>query len=163
DAAFEALVARVGQKARRSPGAYRLKAILLAYAGYAYVAFVPVIAGALFLASLATLPYLKAAAVKLALIFRGFFWLVVRALCVRLGVRAMWVQVGAPEGHGGPRRAAPELFAMIDKLQRSLRAPRFHDVLITDDFNAAVVQFPRLGLLGWYRNTLLIGLPLMKA
>jgi len=35
--------------------------------------------------------------------------------------------------------------------------------LITDDFNAAVVQIPRLGLLGWYRNTLLIGLPLMKA
>jgi hypothetical protein len=32
-----------------------------------------------------------------------------------------------------------------------------------DDFNAAVVQAPRLGLFGWYRNYLLIGLPLAKA
>src|SRR5262249_21700409 len=31
------------------------------------------------------------------------------------------------------------------------------------DFNAAVVQAPRLGLFGWYRNYLLIGLPLVKA
>jgi hypothetical protein len=43
------------------------------------------------------------------------------------------------------------------------RTPRFHHVLVTDDFNAAVVQAPRLGLFGWYRNYLLIGLPLAKA
>jgi hypothetical protein len=34
---------------------------------------------------------------------------------------------------------------------------------MTGDFNAAVVQVPRLGIFGWYRNYLLIGLPLMKS
>jgi hypothetical protein len=52
---------------------------------------------------------------------------------------------------------------MIEELRRALRSPRFHHVLVTDDFNAAVVQAPRLGLFGWYRNYLLIGLPLAKA
>jgi hypothetical protein len=51
---------------------------------------------------------------------------------------------------------------MIEALRRSLRAPRFHHVLVTDDFNAGVVQAPRLGLFGWPRNYLLIGLPLAK-
>jgi hypothetical protein len=52
---------------------------------------------------------------------------------------------------------------MIEELRRKLRSPRFHHVLVTDDFNAAVVQDPRLGIFGWYRNYLLIGLPLVKA
>jgi Zn-dependent protease with chaperone function len=154
DADFAALVARLDQQARRSPAAYRLKVILLAYAGYAYVALVLAVAGVLFIASLATLPYLKAFAVKLALVFGAFFWVV---------ASAMWVRLELPQGQRVTRQAAPELFDLIDRLQRSLGAPRFHDVLITEDFNAAVVQTPRLGLLGWYRNALLIGLPLMKA
>ncbi|MFB2980801.1 M48 family metallopeptidase [Microseira sp. BLCC-F43] len=34
---------------------------------------------------------------------------------------------------------------------------------ILDEFNAAVVQRPRLGIFGWQQNYLLIGLPLMQA
>jgi hypothetical protein len=52
---------------------------------------------------------------------------------------------------------------MIEELRARLRAPRVHRVLVTGDFNAAVVRVPRLALLGWYRNHLLIGLPLAKA
>jgi Zn-dependent protease with chaperone function len=77
--------------------------------------------------------------------------------------RAMWVRLDPPKGRPITTYDASELFELIDKLRRSLGAPRFHHVLITDEFNAAVVQTPQLGLLGWYRNTLLIGLPLMKA
>jgi Zn-dependent protease with chaperone function len=151
---FEALVARLDQQARRRPAAYRVKVILLAYAGYAYVALVLLVAASLFMATIATAPYLKVLAIKLALIFGGFFWVV---------AGAMWVRLDPPQGRRITSYGAPELFELVDKLRRSLRAPRFHDVLITEDFNAAVAQTPRLGLLGWYRNTLLIGLPLMKA
>jgi Zn-dependent protease with chaperone function len=44
-----------------------------------------------------------------------------------------------------------------------LRTPRIHHVLLTPDFNAGVMQVPRLGLLGWHRSYLFIGLPLMKS
>ena len=36
-------------------------------------------------------------------------------------------------------------------------------VLLTGDLNAAVVQVPRLGVFGWYKTYLLLGLPLMDA
>src|SRR5207248_8888294 len=36
-------------------------------------------------------------------------------------------------------------------------------VLLDESFNAGVIQIPRLGLLGWQRNYLVIGLPLMQA
>lgn len=154
DAEFEALVGRLEQQANRNPAAYRRKVILLACVGYAYVALVLAIVGGLFVGALATAPYLKGLAFKLAFIFGAFFWVV---------ARAMWIRLEPPEGRRITRGEAPELFKMIDGLQRSLHAPPFHDVLITSDFNAAVVQIPRLGLLGWNYNTLLIGLPLIKA
>ncbi len=52
---------------------------------------------------------------------------------------------------------------MLDGLRSRLRHPRIHRVLLTPDFNAGVMQVPRLGLLGWYRSYLFIGLPLMKS
>jgi Zn-dependent protease with chaperone function len=154
DAEFEALVARLDVQSRCSPAAYRLKVTGLAFAGYVYVALVLAVALVLFMASVASALYLHALAVKLAFVFGAFFWVV---------ARAMWVRLEPPQGRRVTRKSAPELFDMIDRLRRSLQAPHFHDVLITDDFNASVMQTPRLGLLGFYRNTLLIGLPLMKA
>jgi len=56
----------------------------------------------------------------------------------------------------------PELFAMLRGLEDELGAPRFHEVLLVGDNNAAVVQLPRLGVFGWYKNYLLLGLPLMQ-
>jgi Peptidase family M48 len=35
--------------------------------------------------------------------------------------------------------------------------------MLTDEFNASVMEMPRLGVLGWSRNVLLVGLPLLKA
>lgn len=154
DAEFEALVARLDRQAQQNPAAYRLKVMLLAFAGYGYIALVLVVAAGLFFGSLASLLYLNIAAVMLALVFGGFFWLV---------ADAMRAHLEPPQGRPVNRYEAPELFDMIDKLRRSLSAPKFHEVLITDGLNAAVVQTPRLGLLGWYRNALLLGLPLMKA
>src|SRR5206468_7453099 len=60
------------------------------------------------------------------------------------------------------RANAPQVFALVDDLCRELQTPRFHDIVLTDDFNAAVSQQPRLGPFGWYRNYLLLGLPLMQ-
>lgn len=67
-----------------------------------------------------------------------------------------------PSGILLTRKQAPELFALTDALCRQLNASRVRRVLITDMFNAGVVQLPRLGLFGWYKSWLLLGLPLMK-
>ncbi|MEG4802819.1 M48 family metallopeptidase [Microcoleus sp. ARI1-B5] len=52
---------------------------------------------------------------------------------------------------------------MVDELTTKLQAPRFHNILLNREFNAAVVQVPRLGIFGWQKNYLLLGLPLMQS
>jgi Zn-dependent protease with chaperone function len=76
-------------------------------------------------------------------------------------LRALWLRQREPEGLAITHREAPRLFELIDKVRRRTGAPRPDRVLIDGDLNAAVVQQPRLGLLGWHRNTLILGLPLM--
>src|SRR5262249_54354082 len=77
-------------------------------------------------------------------------------------LRSLWVRLEPPAGEVLRRREAPGLFTRVEQLCRRLRAPRVHRVIVTEDFNAAVTQVPRLGVLGWHRNYLLLGLPLLK-
>jgi Zn-dependent protease with chaperone function len=150
---FEVLVARLEEKARKNPVAYRLRVIALACVGYGYLALVLWLLFVLFLVTLASVVYLKAVALKIAIPLGAFLW---------LSAKALWVRLDPPQGRRVRRGDAPALFALIDELRRTLRSSRFHRVLVTDDFNASVTQIPRLGIFGLHRNYLTVGLPLMK-
>ena len=152
--AFDQLVAKLEADARRAPGAYRTRVFLLAMLGNGYLAVMVLLLIALIAGLVASVMVLKALAIKLILVVGVFLYVVLRAL---------WVKVPPPAGRPIAPAEAPALFALIDALRIALKAPRFHNVLMTDDFNAAVVQAPRLGVFGWPRNYLLIGLPLMQA
>ncbi len=76
-------------------------------------------------------------------------------------LRALWTPFPAPTGRRVTRDQAPSLFKMLDKVRERTNGPRFDEVLIDGRLNASVVQRPRLGLLGCYRNTLVLGLPLL--
>jgi Zn-dependent protease with chaperone function len=154
DEQFEALVGRLDADAKRNPAGYRTRVLLMALLGNVYLGVVLLLVAALFLVALVSVVWLKAAGVKIAIVTAVFLWVVLKAL---------WVRLSPPRGTEIKPREAPVLFAMIEELRRALRSPRFHHVLVTDDFNAAVVQAPRLGLFGWSRNYLIIGLPLAKA
>nr|WP_322685388.1 M48 family metallopeptidase [Nostoc sp. DedQUE07]MDZ8131617.1 M48 family metallopeptidase [Nostoc sp. DedQUE07] len=78
-------------------------------------------------------------------------------------VRSLWVSFPPPTGLPLQSKDVPNLYSLINEISSKLKAPRFHHILLTDDFNAAVVQIPRLGLLGWQQNYLIVGLPLMLA
>lgn len=151
---FEALVARLEPRARANPGAYRAAVVALALMGYGYLALVVGLLLVLLALLVLSVVALKALAIKLAIPLAFFVWFVLKAL---------WVRVPSPEGRVLTRAEAPELFALVDNLRRRLRTPPFHVILLTDDFNAGVVQVPRLGPLGWTRNYLMVGLPLMQS
>jgi Zn-dependent protease with chaperone function len=148
---FDALVARVDRYAQAHPARYRRRLLLLALLGYGYIG---VLLLALLAGALASFVVLKGFALKLVIPVAAFVGLVLKAL---------WVRIEAPAGIALARADAPELWALLDRLRAALRAPRFHRVVVSDDFNAAVVQVPRLGLFGWHRNELVLGLPLLKA
>src|SRR4029078_11357063 len=61
------------------------------------------------------------------------------------------------------REQAPKLFAVLEEIRTALNCSPFHHVLLIGEHNAAVVQVPRLGVFGWHRNYLLIGLPLLQS
>jgi Zn-dependent protease with chaperone function len=89
-----------------------------------------------------------------SLILFGGGWAVLKALLIR---------IPAPKGAPVTRAEAPALFALLDDLRAQLRSVPFHHVLVVPEHNAAVVQVPRLGVLGWSRNYLLLGMPLLEA
>ncbi len=153
---FQQTVTRLERLAQASPRGYTLRVGALAAVGYGYVVLLlAVIAGGFLLVGAGILAGKTNVALlkfELALGFLGFMVL-----------RALWVRVPPPEGLEVTRASAPGLADTIEEVRQLLDAPGFHHTLLTDDLNAAVVQVPRLGILGWQRNYLCVGLPLLEA
>lgn len=83
---------------------------------------------------------------------------------IALGIlKGVWVRMTPPEGELLERHDAPRLFEMIDGVSEKAGGVHFDRVLLTDELNASVVQLPRLGIFGWYRTYLSLGLPLLDA
>ena len=150
---FEVLATRFEKLSRRAPRAYRTAIALLASLGYAYV-FAWLLASAGVLALLALASVRAPGLLKLAIPVALFTWVLLRAL---------WVRIARPEGLAVTSATAPALFAEIARLRRMGRVPRIHRVLVNSELNASVAQVPRLGILGWPHNDLIIGLPLLLA
>jgi Zn-dependent protease with chaperone function len=155
EAQFETRVRTLEDYAKRHPTGYKVRVVLLALSGYGYIAFLVVLALALSVGLLGLLVYFRAVAlIKVALlplIFAGVL------------LRSLWVKLEEPEGRELSPEEAPQLFEFLERTTTALDAPRIHRVLLDDQFNAAVSQVPRLGLFGWNRNFLIIGMPLLTA
>ncbi|MGK7915230.1 MAG: M48 family metalloprotease [Prochloraceae cyanobacterium] len=157
EAQFDALVEKLEKFSKRHPGSYRLRVALLAVLGYAYLFLV--LAGLLALVGLVVLLIVSSGRVNAYMIKLGILLLIPAWVIVR----SLWVTFPAPQDLRLTRREVPDLFALVDRLSAKLQAPRCHKILLNEDFNAAVVQIPRLGIFGWQENYLLLGLPLMQS
>ncbi|MBX3355865.1 MAG: M48 family metallopeptidase [Phycisphaeraceae bacterium] len=158
---FEELVRKLETMARERPGSYALRAGAVASLGYLYLG---VVTGALALLVVGALivPFLMPRANGAAIAFIIKFGLVI---LVVLGVvlRALFLRVPKTEGREITRNEAPALFDMLDELRQRVNAPKIHRVIVVPAINAGIQEWPRLGLLGWFRRELVLGLPLMQA
>ena len=153
---FEAMVKRAEELSAADPFGYRRRVLWLGVGGYAYVfgiilGLVAAIAGLLWLGWVGNARYVV--------------YKLVIALFVLLGValRGLWVRTEAPNGIRLTGAQVPALFDLIRDVCARLDAPRVHRVLLTPEFNAGISQVPRLGWLGFHRNYLVLGLPLVQA
>jgi len=151
---FDALVARLEQQAARRPQLYKLTLGAFATLGYVYVFGILL----MLLAVAGGLIAILAAARALVL---GKVVVPIVVLIITV-VRALWVKLAAPQGLQLTKQAHPGLFAAIDEVRLATHAPVAHEVLLTNELNAAIVQVPRLGLFGWQKNYILLGLPLLQ-
>ena len=156
-AGFRSLVRRLEHEAAANPAGYRRKLGALAFLGYAYIAFTVLllIGGAAFIVWMAA----SVSHAMLVLGKLGWAFLVL----IYVVVRAMWVRLDPPHGRPVTSAECPHLFRVIDTLRVKGGAPRVDHVLLTGDFNAAIVQHPRFGVFGGTRNYLMLGLPLMQS
>ena len=150
---YRELIDRAEATAIAHPFLYKVQLSLLAALGIAYVLLLAVvgIGCALFVVGL-LLAAKSLALIKLAVLPLAFAYFLARAL---------WFKLPPPQGRRVTAVELPALFAEIEQVRRAVKAKPVHVVLITPDFNAAVVQVPRLGLLGLPKRYLVIGLPLL--
>ena len=151
---FNALVQRLERQAQQKPRSYSYRVLMLALLGNAYLAAILGLLAALIIALAVSVTLPTVIVLKLIIILGPFLWIVLNSI---------WVTIPSPTGQRIWPEDAPGLFALIADLRKKLDAPRFQEVLLTDEFNASVAQVPQLGVFGWHRNYLLLGLPLMKS
>ncbi|MBS0443098.1 MAG: M48 family metallopeptidase [Proteobacteria bacterium] len=154
DAFFRRLVAAYEHDSRDDPARFARRTAAMAAFGYAAI-----------LAALAASTWGLVWGTRQLLHGRWAGWKVMLVLgCASLLfslLRALWMRLEAPQGLPVTAQEAPRLFDLIEKVRAKTGAPRPDRVLIDGELNAAVWQQPRLGLLGWHRNHLVLGLPLM--
>ncbi|HLO96383.1 MAG TPA: M48 family metalloprotease, partial [Burkholderiaceae bacterium] len=161
-------VARLEVQSRQQPRWYRTKVVLWVLMGFGLVALLLGMSG-LGLAVLAggALWMLTAGPKSLLVLFKLGKLLLLLALplgrMIWTGTRALLVRLPPPQGQPLLREEAPQLFEALDRMQSKLKGPAFHQVLLIDEMNAAVVQRPLFGWIGFPRNTLLLGLPLLES
>lgn len=165
---FRATVARLEASSRAHPRAYLVRVALLAGVGFALLALLLGIAGfGLALLAGVAIAALLTGGSALVLLLKFGKLLVLLAVplwfLVRQSLKALFVRLPAPQGREVSRADAPALFAAIDRMRATLRGPKVHHVLLVDEVNAAIVQRPAFGLVGFPRNYLLLGLPLLES
>ncbi|MGE0440215.1 MAG: M48 family metalloprotease [Gemmatimonadales bacterium] len=155
DAEAQDLIRRLEARAAENPARYRFRVGALALAGYGYILLMLLVVIGL----VVLLGWVMITQRTNAL----FLKLLIPLLAV-LGaiLRAFWVKFEAPSGIPVSRTDAPALWGTVDRLSTALAAPRVGRILIDDSFNAAMAQIPRLGILGWHRSYLILGLPLLE-
>lgn len=165
---FKSMVARLERESAAAPAAYRIKVAALTLLGFGILALVLGLAGLgiVLLGGFVVAVVLTGGTALLLLLKLGkllFFLAIPLWYLIKASVQALAVRVPVPQGREIARAQAPALFAAIDDMRRKMHGPRFHHVLVVDGVNAAVVQRPAFGLVGWPRNYLLLGLPLLES
>lgn len=164
---FDTLIAKLEQESLQDPRAYILKVLLVSALGFVVLG-IALLFALLPLAALIGLGILVVATGGKALIFVFKFGkllillLIPTWIMLKSSFQMLFSRFPKPEGRELTAAEAPVLFKQIEELKRSTHGPVIHRVLLTQELNAAIVQHPRFGLLGWEENYLILGLPLLQ-
>jgi len=151
---YRPLITSLERQHAVTPERYRIKVVMLAVAGFAYLGGLVCLALAGLTGLVQAIIGAEALLALRALIFCSTAMLLLWPL---LAIRPQ-----APEGRAITAREAPKLFALLGKIRNKIKGTRIHEVLISGEFELCTIQTPRIGVIGWQRNTLVIGLPLLQ-
>lgn len=156
---FIGVVQKAEKAAEQNIGSYKLRLALFAALGYVVIFTVLFLLLGLVGGMVAIT--LFSSSILIFLVKKKIIFIVLIAIWTFL--KALWIKFEKPEGYELERENFPALFTEIDALAKELNALKIHQVILTGELNAAVVQSPRYGVLGGQRNTLILGLELLLA
>jgi hypothetical protein len=96
----------------------------------------------------------------------GSLWLIFGLLLLAAAwplVRALRLRAAEPDGVVVGPQQAKEVHALVEKTRSALDAAPIDELRFDASLEVKLVMQPRLGVLGWPRHVLVIGLPLMMA
>lgn len=156
--AFDALVTRLESRYARRPAALTRNLALWVVFGHAAFLVWLLLAILLGLAAYSAGAVLDPSA--------GIWLMIGGALLLTLGVVQtsvlLTVRLEPPRGRVLRADEVPQFWELIEELRQKAGC-RVDQVLLTFDMNASVHQVPRLGVFGWHKRYLCIGLPLLDA
>lgn len=156
DEQFEKIAHETEQKAKYDYEGYKKQLIAFASLGYAYIGLiVAVLLGLVGVVILIIMSTGRLYSGELKII--GILLIV-----VFLVLKSLWVKYDPPKGIPLEKRDYPELFKLLDEVCTKLNT-RADKVVLDENFNAAVVEHPKLGLLGFNENYLILGLPFLQS
>ncbi|MEM6641171.1 MAG: M48 family metallopeptidase [Pseudomonadota bacterium] len=151
---FRALEALYTEK----PGAYRRKVMRLIATGYLYIVLA---IGAIVALVIGGAIAFGTGSISFAFLdnyIRGALPLLIVAAIM---ARALFVRIPPPEGVVLDNQEKAQVIAFIDDIRKATGNLEIHDVVITNELNAAVQQLPTFGIIGPSKNYLILGLPLL--
>ena len=153
---FEALVDKARIENEQDSAKYRQRVVLFGILGYVFIfSIVGLIVG---LSAYAAIYYFSMHRHSVG----GAKILFLLVVTCGILLYSLWVKNPPPTGAKVTREDCPELFALIDEISIALKV-RIDEVLLDDQLNAFVCQIPRLGVLGWPKNYLVLGYPYMAS
>ncbi|MFO6424258.1 M48 family metallopeptidase [Motilimonas sp. KMU-193] len=154
---FEDAVIAAERQVMNSERGYKLR--LFAFAMFGYLVIFSALA--LFLGIIGGL-------IGLALFSTGVFILLLKTKVIFAAIpaawilgKSLWIKFDAPKGYELTRKQCPVFFDQLNQLRKQLKTPKIHQVIVEKRHNAAILQTPLLGIFGWQKNTLFIGLELL--
>ena len=153
---FDAMVEKARIENEEDPGKYKKQVLLFGMLGYLFIfSVVGLILG---LSIFFAVSYFTTHRHS---IYSGKI-LLLMVITNGIMLYSLWVKNPPPPGIKLTRNECPELFNLIDEISTALKV-RIDEVLLDDQMNAYVCQIPRLGVLGWPKNYLVLGYPLMAS
>lgn len=151
---FEELTIRLETLSRTKPFLYMTQVVAVGLLGYFYIWIIILFLIVLTIGTGILLIKLPILAIKAGLPLLALIAVI---------LKSFWLKSEPVPGMYLTKKEYPEVFAVVEKIRKSIKAPEPHHIIINSDFNAAVMQKPRLGLLGWHKNYLMLGLPMLQA
>ncbi len=150
-ARYKRKIIRLKAYAEKNPAGFKFRLALLVIVGYVAILTYFICLGGIIGAFI----FARQVPIRLIILF-GFILFVI--------LKMIFQKPPVPDGVLATQERFPALLDLLESAKRATNGPKIHKVILNMDYNAGVLQIPRISMFfGGTRNYLTIGVPLMAS